>query len=47
MISPVHVEGLSSRAEVLFWIGRELVWWWLGVGLVAIARLNEVPNRTR
>jgi hypothetical protein len=36
MISPVRIEGLSSRAEVLFWIGRELVWWWLVVGLAAL-----------
>jgi hypothetical protein len=36
MISPVPGEGLSSRAEVLFWVGRELVWWWLVVGLGAL-----------
>jgi hypothetical protein len=27
--------GLNSRAEVFFWVGRELVWWWLVVGLAA------------
>jgi Glycosyltransferase family 87 len=36
MISPVPGEGLSSRAEVFFWVGRELVWWWLVVGLAAL-----------
>jgi hypothetical protein len=36
MISPVPGEGLSSRPEVLFWVGRELVWWWLVVGLGAL-----------
>jgi hypothetical protein len=36
IISPAPVEGLSSRAEVFFWIGRELVWWWLAVGLAAL-----------
>ncbi|MBV8505730.1 MAG: hypothetical protein JOZ11_07985 [Alphaproteobacteria bacterium] len=35
MISPAPGEGLSSRAEVFFWLGRELVWWWLVVGLAA------------
>jgi hypothetical protein len=36
VISPVPGEGLSSHAEVFFWIGRELVWWWLVVGLAAL-----------
>ena len=36
MISPVPGEGLSSRVEVFFWVGRELVWWWLIVGLAAL-----------
>jgi Glycosyltransferase family 87 len=36
IFSPVPGEGLSSRAEVFFWIGRELVWWWLIVGLAAL-----------
>jgi hypothetical protein len=35
-VSPVPSEGLSSRIEVFFWISRELVWWWLVVGLVAL-----------
>lgn len=35
-ISPVPSAGLSSRAEVFFWLGRELVWWWLVVGLAAV-----------
>jgi hypothetical protein len=35
-ISPVPGAGLSSRAEVFFWLGRELVWWWLIVGLSAL-----------
>jgi hypothetical protein len=36
MISPIPGAGLNSRAEVFFWIGRELVWWWLVVGLAAL-----------
>ena len=36
IVSPVPGAGLSSRAEVFFWIGRELVWWWLVVGLAAL-----------
>jgi hypothetical protein len=27
---------LRPRVELLFWIGRELVWWWLIAGLAAI-----------
>jgi hypothetical protein len=29
-------ESVRLRAEALFWIGRELVWWWLIAGLAAI-----------
>jgi hypothetical protein len=36
VVSPVPGGGLNSRAEVFFWIGRELVWWWLVVGLAAL-----------
>ena len=36
IVSPVPGDGLSSRAEVFFWLGRELVWWWLVVGLAAL-----------
>ncbi len=32
-------EALRVRAELLFWLGRELVWWWLIAGLAAIALL--------
>ncbi len=39
MISPVPGAGLNSRAEVFFWIGRELVWWWLVIGLAALVWL--------
>ena len=28
--------GLRPRVEVLFWIGRELAWWWLIAGLAAV-----------
>jgi hypothetical protein len=44
-ISPVPSAGLSSRAEVFFWLGRELVWWWLVVGLAALvlAFLRQSP----
>jgi hypothetical protein len=42
-------EGLSSRAEVLFWLGRELVWWWLISGLAAIvlSYLRLLPFKSR
>jgi hypothetical protein len=30
-------DWLRPRIELLFWIGRELVWWWLIAGLAAIA----------
>jgi hypothetical protein len=39
VISPLLGEWLSLRAEMFFWIGRELVWWWLVVGLVAFVLL--------
>jgi hypothetical protein len=44
-ISPTPGTGLSSRAEVFFWLGRELVWWWLVVGLAALvlAFLRQSP----
>ncbi|MBV8118709.1 MAG: DUF2029 domain-containing protein [Alphaproteobacteria bacterium] len=29
-------EGLRVRIEILFWLSRELVWWWLIAGLAAI-----------
>ena len=29
-------DWLRPRVEILFWIGRELVWWWLIAGLAAI-----------
>ncbi len=37
--------GLGLRVEVLFWIGRELAWWWLIAGLAAIVlcRLSRTP----
>jgi hypothetical protein len=45
IVSPVPGAGLSSRAEVFFWIGRELVWWWLVVGLAALvlSYLRRLP----
>jgi hypothetical protein len=43
--APAATNGLSSRAEVFFWIGRELVWWWLIAGLAAVvlSYLRRVP----
>jgi hypothetical protein len=32
----IAADWLRPRVEVLFWIGRELVWWWLIAGLAAI-----------
>ncbi len=45
VVSPSPGAGLSSRAEVFFWIGRELVWWWLVVGLAALvlSYLRRLP----
>jgi hypothetical protein len=45
IVSPPPGEGLSSRAEVFFWIGRELGWWWLVVGLAALllSYLRRLP----
>jgi len=45
IVSPVPSDGLSSRTEVFFWIGRELVWWWLVVGLAALvlSYLRRLP----
>ncbi len=45
VIAPMPGEGLSSRVEVFFWIGRELVWWWLVVGLAALvlSYLRRLP----
>jgi hypothetical protein len=33
-------DWLRLRVELLFWIGRELVWWWLIAGLAAIVLSN-------
>jgi hypothetical protein len=38
LVSSAPSEGLSLP-EVYFWIGRELVWWWLVAGLAAIVLL--------
>ena len=32
----IAADWLRPRIEILFWIGRELVWWWLIAGLAAI-----------
>jgi hypothetical protein len=40
VVAPVAGGGLSSRAEVFFWIGRELAWWWLVVGLATLVWLS-------
>jgi hypothetical protein len=39
-------QGMSSRAEVFFWVGRELVWWWLIAGLAAFVwcYLRRLPS---
>ena len=36
---------LRPRAEALFWLGRELVWWWLVAGLAAIVlcHMRQLP----
>ncbi|HEX3601355.1 MAG TPA: hypothetical protein VHU84_14480 [Lacipirellulaceae bacterium] len=40
-----HGGGLNSRAEVFFWLGRELVWWWLITGLASLSLcyLRQLP----
>jgi hypothetical protein len=44
IVAPIASEGLSLP-EVYFWIGRELVWWWLVAGLAAIvlSYLRRLP----
>ena len=41
----IPIQALRVRAEALFWLGRELVWWWLIAGLAAIALsyLRQLP----
>lgn len=36
---------LRPRAETLFWLGRELVWWWLVAGFAAIVlcHMRQLP----
>jgi hypothetical protein len=29
-------EWAMARLELLFWLGRELLWWWLAAGLAAL-----------
>jgi hypothetical protein len=41
--APTPGGGLSSRAEVFFWLGRELVWWWLITGLAAFVLSHFRP----
>jgi hypothetical protein len=36
VVAPLPSEELRMRADIFFWLGRELVWWWLVTGLVAI-----------
>jgi hypothetical protein len=38
-------EGLRLKLDMLFWLGRELVWWWLIAGLAAIVfcYLRQLP----
>jgi hypothetical protein len=44
LAAPVPSEGLGL-VEVYFWIGRELVWWWLVSGLASLvlAYLRRLP----
>jgi hypothetical protein len=47
MIAPtIAADWLRPRIELLFWIGRELVWWWLIAGLAAIVltQLLRMPR---
>jgi hypothetical protein len=45
LVAPGTGQGLSSPAEVLFWLGRELVWWWMIAGLAAlvVSHLRRLP----
>jgi hypothetical protein len=36
LAAPIPGDWLGLRLELLFWIGRELVWWWVIAGLAAI-----------
>ena len=42
----IAAHWLRPRIELLFWIGRELVWWWLIAGLAAIVltQLLRMPR---
>ena len=42
----IAADWLRPRVETLFWIGRELVWWWLIAGLAAIVltQLLRMPR---
>ena len=42
----IAADWLRPRVELLFWIGRELVWWWLIAGLAAIVltQLLRMPR---
>jgi hypothetical protein len=36
LVVPFASEDVRSRVDIFFWVGRELVWWWLIAGLFAI-----------
>jgi hypothetical protein len=42
----IAADWLRPRVELLFWFGRELVWWWLIAGLAAIVltQLLRMPR---
>ncbi len=33
----IAAEAVEARLQMLFWLGRELAWWWLIAGLAAVA----------
>ncbi|MBV8131493.1 MAG: hypothetical protein JO282_03130 [Alphaproteobacteria bacterium] len=36
MLVPFASDGMRLRVEIFFWVGRELIWWWVIAGLSAI-----------
>ena len=36
MVALAMPEWAMARLELLFWLGRELLWWWLAAGLAAL-----------
>jgi hypothetical protein len=42
----IPIAALRLLIEILFWLGRELVWWWLiaGLGAIVLCYLRQLPR---